>query len=383
MINERTNTEYSFISLICLSFVIVFRSASVPEAARTVVLAGIVLLLRLAFLKMSDKQISASRIFLFEFVVLAAAVGVSEGFWRMGLFDQAADTSMITEVLYALFFVALLGERPERRAQISPGGTIKLFFSFSVVLISMSVIREFLAEGTAWGISVHAPFAGYFPYMAHDSSAAIMLSAVIIAMRLLMRRSKKDCLGLESANRDIENTRLPYLDVRAEQDAFLVSLILLGLTLLIGTTVFGSAYAISVSGLPVILTPLAAVVLQAIIMGIALSIKRKERNRFSETVKRPIIIPLQTAVLFAPIELIFERDIDVTGLLSHGLRYFVSLILLWLFVVGVTSFIKTFSRKMLFGRRPKSVEGLPFVLILTALTLIALTAFAGAFRAIV
>lgn len=383
MTDERTNTQYSFILLLCLGFVIVFRSASVPEALRTAVLTGLVLLLRLVFLKMNDKQISAFRIFLFEFVLLAAAIVVSEAFRRIGVYNQAADASMTTEVVYALLFVVLLGERPERRAQISLRGTVKLLIAFSIVLISMAAIREYLAEGTVWAISVRAPFSGRFSYMAHDSSAAILFSTILIALRLLMRRNNKDCFGLESANRDMEDLRLPYLDVRSERDAFRVSLALLGLTLLIGASVIGSVFAINAFGLSFLLMPMVVVVSQAIIMGIALSVKRSERTLFSETVKRPFTIPVQAAVLLVPIELFFERKINGSVLLSQGLRYIGALILLWLFIVGVTSFIKTFSRKMLFGRRPKSVEGIPFVLIMTALTLIAMTAFAGAFYEII
>ncbi len=377
MSSTKESGDYSFLSLLCLGFAVILRSSSLREAARTVAFTGVILLISFVLGKVSRKGPSLPRIFSFEAIVFTVAIGLFESFLILVPSDRISGFSIIDEVLYALLFIPLLADRMERRLQIKLGRTISLFFLFAVTILSLSAIRELGAVGTLWGIEITFGLFGRTAYLAHDSSAALILAAWVIAMRLLMRRHGGDSPSFSrDGNAKVD---VPYLDVQLEKKQFQIAVALLSTTLLLGAAVFPGAFGLIILGLPAFLLPLLTIVAQALIIGAIASLNGKEVSRFAETIRHPFVLPLQTAVVLLPIRFLFEKEPNMPELLKNGVLYLASLILLWIFILVLISFIRTFKRKMLFGRRPKSVDGLPFVFILAALGMIVLTAFLGGY----
>jgi hypothetical protein len=324
---------------------------------------------------MGEKGLSLPRIFFCEFAATVLAVSVFEAFVLLVPTDQSAGYAVVGEVLYAFLYIPILADRLEKRSTVALGRTAMLVLAFTITILALSAIRELGSAGTFWGIEIFPAVFGQTPYLAHDSSAALILAALLIAVRLFLRRHGGE--GFSFGSEQGTKVEVPYLDDRLEKEQFRNSAALLFATLLLGAAVLAAVYGFSLLGLPVFLLPPLAVVAQALMIGLIMSLTGKSPNRFAETIRRPFLLPLQAAFVLLPFPYIFENEWSKSAFLNDGLRYGVSLIILWLFSNALLAFIRTFKRKMLFGRRPKSIDGLPFVFIVMSLGLIVMTAFAG------
>jgi len=373
MISAKDSGDFSFTSFLCLGLTVVFRSSALREASRTVVFAGIILLLSFVFMKIRPQTNTLPQILVFEGLSLCLAIGLLEAFALIVPSDAISGSAIIGEVMFALIFVPLLADRTERHPDISLGRTVEVFLFFAFAILSISVIRELGAVGTIWGIEVTSGIVGKTPFLAHDSSAALIVAAIIIAMRLFLRRRGGDSLSFPGDR--LGKMEVPYLDAQKEKERFGIALAALFATLVMGALVFITDYGLRHLGLPAILLPLFAVFFQTMVVGLGALSSGIHLSRFAETFRRPFLIPLQMAVVLLPIRFISENEAGMSQIRRNGVRYLTSIVLLWIFILGLISFIRTFKRKMLFGRRPKSVDGLPFVFILTALGMIVLSAF--------
>ncbi|MDD4094745.1 MAG: hypothetical protein PHP22_00675 [Oscillospiraceae bacterium] len=374
MSDARPNETASFTTLLCLGAVIVFRSATVREAAETALFSAVILLLCAIFRKVGEKGLSLPRILFCEWTATVFAVSVFIAFALLFPSERSTGFAVVGEILYAFLFVPIVADRLNKRSHTELGRTGLLWLIFAVTILSLSAVRELGSVGTLWGIKVLPGIFGRTPYLAHDSSAALILAALLIAARLVIRRHRGEGHSFMT-DRELM-IEVPYLDVRLEKEHFRIAFILLLGTLLLGAAVFSGVYILSILDLPAFILPPLSVTVQALIVGLLMPLIGKGMNRFAEVFRRPFLLPLQAAVVLLPLRFLFEKGPGTGALLANGLRYLVSLILLWFFCVGLFAFIRTFKRKMLFGRRPKSVDGLPFVFIVMSLGMIVLTSLA-------
>ncbi len=371
MSDRESNEATSFTTFLALGTVIVFRSATVREAAETAVVAALILLLCRVFRKTGNEGITILRLLLCEGVATVVSLFVFIGSGM--LFPSGHNTGMavVGEILYAFLFVPMIADRIKIHRNTSSGRTIILALLFSVTILSFASVRELGALGTMGGEKIAVGFFGKTPYLAHDSSAALILAALMIGTRLILRRHGGE--GRSFTGYSDRKAGVPYLDAVIEKEQFrIASLLLLG-TLLLGSLVLLAVYVSKIFALPAFLLPPFAVLAQAGLVGLSMVFRGIYTSRFAETIRRPFILPLQAAVVLGPLPFLFENG--PVSLTYDGLRYAVSLLVLFFLCAGLVSFVRVFKRKMLFGHRPKSVDGLPFVFIIISLGLIVLSAF--------
>lgn len=354
---------------------VVLQSASLREASRAVVFTVVFFLLSSLVMRTAGSGITIPRILLFEFLAAASAVGVTAAFIYLIPPQSVSNEPAFADMLLCMILVPIAADRSLKRERLSGGRTTALVFVFSVLILTLSLVREFFTVGSIWGYPISSGMIGRFPYLSDDSSAALIVAAFLITLRLILRKMNSTLRIPEDEEDKVGE--VPYLDAEKEREQFTEMVLLLVITLLMACAVFGFVLLLQFLALKPFLLLVFIVPAQALIVGPVSVFARRRRGSLLGKTGGVFVLPIQLATVLLPIDIVFGSALQLTDPVRQGTRYLSLLLLLWILACLLRTFVITFKRKMIFGKRPKSIEGLPFVFILTALAMIILSAFAG------
>ncbi|NLW89260.1 MAG: hypothetical protein GXY43_06025 [Clostridiaceae bacterium] len=373
MTDSKSSRPFSFYTLLCLGLIIIFRSGSVHEAIRTTAVVGLLLLFRFSFASVGYKLFT--RVLIAEFFAIGSAIVVSVFYARLFPPGPQEYGSIWIEVLYALLLVPMVSERIDRKKERGSLPVALLFVGFTVTILLFSAVREICSSGTLADIHTGLGVERSIPYLENDSSAALGLSALIILFRLILRKKNRDIFDVYAKDGKDRANRVPFPEIHRERAFFGYLLSLFLFILFFGLLSYAAAYGLWVFGQSAVLIPPTVVLIHTVFAAVFFLFSRKKSEKGIEDIPKSFLFPAQVGIVLYLLSYFFSQAEMSSGILLSVARYTVLILLFWVFLTGLVSFIRVFNRKLIFGNRPNSVDGLPFIFLMIAIALIVLSSF--------
>jgi len=366
-----------YLSIAFLGALIVFRSSSQQIAVRSI-LSLAALLILWQFLLFLRAVIAPIPLIVFtSFIAVVIGTITSELFLQIPFLGITTGTTMMPEQLYLLLCVPVLVFQAEHRIAEVRHRTLRAYLVFSGLIILIATIREFLGDGALFGRRILPEMFPVMTMFRHVSSAAFLLAAIMVFAQWIIQRTGKGNLSFVNQAKDNTSDEIPYLQIAREKSYLQVSFLFLLATILSGMFPMALLILFGNVGIPLIYLLPATVLAQGIVIGLIYLLSGTLRSTFADLCLRSMIIPMQTMVLILPfyltkIEMITpERAFWCLALFS------VYLIAGWFFAGSTMLFIRVVKRKLIFGKRPNFVDGLPLSFIMLGISLIILSGFAS------
>ena len=369
-------SRQSFLIMGTYLFVMLFRSTGLLIAAGAAV--SVLLLQGISFLvlpwickKLQGAPLSFAAVF-FAALCAAAISSLTALIPVNGLVSHAFPLPGTT---YLLILVPLLTDQANSRKDYPARLTFPLAGIFVGMFFILSFLREWLGFGSLAGKHLMDSASAVLPLLQHISGAAFLSCFLMIGFLLLFRKlsGRKTILAISGENSDkaIQPVLVREDEIRRLQTALLALLILiLSSICLIGLKIYlpGDLFPAD-AVLPV------AIVLQAVFAGLMYFILGRNRSILSDYFVNPWVIPVQTAVILLPLSFPISTFMQQEGLLPALIGILTYLFIAWSIVIAFLLFRRSLRRKLLFGRRPDFLSGLPMMLLITALLLMVLAGF--------
>jgi hypothetical protein len=372
---DKVNTipEQHYLSIVFLGAIIVFRSSSLQIAARSVISLAILLILWQILLFLRVWIPSVPFIVFSSFTAVAVGTITAELLTLIPVLGMTAEKGMLPEQLYPLFCVPLLAFQAEHRVTEVRQQVIKAFFTFAGVILLFASLREMLGSGKLFGIRIMPELFTGMTVFSHASGAAFMLAGIIILVQWICRRNGREDLVFTNPERENSSGDVPYLKTVLEKTYLRASLLFLGATLLSGTYPLVMHVLVGVSDKTLLYLLPATALIQGVMIGLTVLFSRSLRASFLNMYLRSIIIPTQTMVLLLPFYFPKIKNILPDRFDFSLIYYFAYLVVGCFFVCMTMLFIRTARRRLIFGRRPLFVDGLPLSFILLGICLIVIS----------
>ena len=378
MITVTGISKQSFLTMGTYLFVILFHSSSLLSAAAA---ALCVLLVQSA-----------------AYVILPFLAGKTE---RVMITYTAAIFAVITAVLicrlysfipltgispaflpfqdpsFVLLLIPLFVDQAKSPQEYSPKAAVKLAALFLAVILPVSFLRELLGFGSIAGVRVTAEGSHPLPLLTHTSGAAFLLLLITILSLYIYRLITGKHQVLDVLDESAASNRQPVLSRREDLDRLYSAL----LSLLIVIPVLLCLYLLAVFALPsgfaFDLMLVFAVLLQGMAALFLYVITGRNNTYINRFLSLPWLLPVQTFAVVFPFSLPMRNLFLGKGAIG-GLAVLVLYIgCSWIFVSCLLLFARSVKRRLLFGKRPEILNGLPLLLLLSGLILMILSGFAS------
>jgi len=369
-------SRQSFLIMGTYLFVMLFRSTGLLIAAGTVV--SVLLLQGISFLvlpRICKRFQGAQLSFAVVFFAALCAAGIASLTALIPVNGLVSHAFPLPGTIYLLILVPLLTDQANNRKDYPLRLTVRLAGIFIGMFLILSFLREWLGFGTLAGKHLMDSASPVLPLLQHISGAAFLSCFLMIGFLLLFRKlsGRKTVLAIsgENSNKAIQPVLVRGDEIRRLQTALLALLILiLSSICLIGLEIYlpGDLFPAD-AVLPV------AIVLQAVFAGLMYFILGRNRSILSDYFTNPWVIPVQTAVILLPLSFPISTFMQQEGLIPALIGMLLYLLIAWSIVIAFLLFRRSLRRKLLFGRRPDILSGLPMMLLITALLLMILTGF--------
>lgn len=369
-------SKQAFLAMGTYLFVILFRSSGLFLAAGTVI--GVLLVQGIAYLilpllcrRMKGLLLSFSAVL---FTALCA-VCIQYLFAFLPVNGLTVDALPLPGPTYLLILVPLLMDQAKNSEKHSSRSSIRLAALFVLMILPVAFLREILGFGTLCGIQMMSADLVLLPLLSNIAGAAFLECILMSVILLIYRRVTGKTLVLAVIGETNPQSAQPVL-IRSEEltrlQAALISLLILLLSssalICLSTVVFAGLFDFCV-------LLLIAVLLQGGFAGLIYLSLGKKRTILGDELARPWILPVQIMMIMLPFTNPIADLVDRKGILIVLLGVLLYLVCSWVLAVIFLLFRRSLRRKLLFGRRPDILSGLPFLLLLVALCLVVLAGF--------
>ena len=238
------------------------------------------------------------------------------------------------------------------------------FLYYAISGLFLSTIREIGGSASFCGLSISALGKAPVPFLGHTAASALLVLLDLVLLPGILSSE-------EQANRILqteEGLLRKYHPISLSKEQQIVKLFL---CVLVYDVLFGVMGALALPNLPgewrhpthvVVLSTLFSLILFTLIVRLF---------RQGETLDEYRYVPL-LGVLTTSLPLIFfMRDVAFTdeSKMKEILLWISVMIGVWIALVVVISFIRVIHGRLLFGKRPRTLEGVPFVILNVTLAL--------------
>ncbi|MEI8201003.1 MAG: hypothetical protein WCG21_13160 [Eubacteriales bacterium] len=371
-------TRHTFLTMGTYLCVVVFHSSSLLSSAAAIlsVLAvqAAAYLIFPAIAKLADKKLMT-----FVTVLFTAVMGVL--IYRLYGILPISGISVsflpFQDPVFLLVLVPLLMDQAQYPDKYPLRFVLKQAGLFAGMMLFVSFIREILGYGTLPGTRIFAEGLQPMPLMAHTAGAAFLILLLMLSVLYLYRRITGTRQVLSVIEDSGTSSKQPVL-IRKQELEYLYSALY---CLLITATVMISLYLLSVfvlpADIPFDIILMTAVVLQGMMMGLVRLLSGRNNPNISRILLLPWLIPVQTLVLLIPYSQEFRGFLTGKGTIHGLVGLLFYLACSWIFAVSLLLFIRSVIRRLLFGKRPEILSGLPLLLLFTGLGLMVLAGFAA------
>ena len=371
-------SKHTFLTMGTYLCVIVFHSSSLLSSAAAalcvLVVQAAAYLIFPALAKLADKK-------LMTFVTVLFTAGMGVLIYRLYGMLPISGISLsflpFQDPVFLLVLVPLLTDQAQYPDKYPLRFVLEQAGLFAGMILFVSFLREIFGYGTLLETRVIAEGSQPLPLMAHPTGAAFLILLLTLSVLYLYRRITGTYQILSVLEESGTNARQPVL-VKKQELEYLYSALF---SLLITALVMISLYLLSVFVLPVEMPfdiiLMIAVILQGMMMGLLHLLSGRNSPNISRILLLPWLIPVQTIVLIIPYSQEFRGFLMGKGTINGLVGLLFYLVCSWIFTVSLLLFTRSVKRRLLFGKRPEILSGLPLLLLFTGLGLMVLTGFAA------
>lgn len=365
--------------------VILFHSSTLKSAVQAIIgvllvqIAGYLILPSAA--SRTDKKILPYLAVLFA-VVTGVLIQLLFGripFWIQTVPAGSArileDFVPFKDPLYLLILVPLLVDMATDPKKYKGFSAVKSFGFFSCMIAAVAFIRELLGFGSVAGTRIISAGSEPVPFLSHTSGAAFLLLVLTLLILFICRRITGTRYVLAVLDEPAHFSKMPVLKRAEELDNLFCALFsLLAVEPIALILVLLTAYVFP-QDIAFEYILLSGAVLQGLVLGMLYIFAGKNNPYVGRMLRLSWIVPVQTLVLAIPFSLGLKSLIINRGIPTSLIAVVVYLVCAWVLLVCFLLFAKSVRRKLLFGRRPEILTGLPLYLLIGGLLLIVLSGF--------
>ena len=361
--------EYQCISkkqyciLLAFSLELIFTTSSVPafcSAAIQIILFTLVNLF--VFSKISNKRVCWG-IFLF----LAALMGegmlflsdyLPDSFSSGGFFLLPASTF--------LFLTAPIFDYISEDKRVSAEDLFRGSIFFVPAGILISTVRELFGLASFLGIEVPGFSRWKIRFFGHTAGAAILVLGVLVAVSWWKSLGEEKKWLLDTSEK---RSRIYHpISAKAER-----RFIVLTFCMLIYYLIFSAIGAVTIYSAPLSLIKPAHIVLVSAVTSILILTLLVKIFRISETMDEYFYLPLLGVITTSTPLIVYTGYLDLpTQTVSpEKIVWWIALMFgVWLFTGIVIAYARSINERFLFGKQPRCLEGIPFILLHVLLAMI-------------
>lgn len=349
--------------LLSFALLMIFTTSSLPAFCGACVQIIVFLLLnREVFLRVSNKRISWG-----VFLITAALMG--EGVYFLSPYLPASFSSEGFFLLPASTFLFLsvpMFDYFDAEHQISLPEIWRGFFYFVPAGIVISMLRELFGNASVCGVYFESLTRYEIRFFAHTSGSALLVLVSLLFLYFLKNGESDTPTVMDTKE---QRSRIFRPISLAKEKRFL----LLSLCLLIYVLLFGAIGILLIFHVPSFLHQPAHIVLLSSVVSTLLFTLIVKGLKQSETLDEYNYVPF-LSVITTSIPLIFYmRDLVLPSDVSTGMRilwWSALTVGVWLFSVAVIAYCRVINGRLLFGKQPRCLEGIPLIVLHVLLAMI-------------
>jgi len=371
-------SKQTFLTMGTYLCVVIFHSTSLPAAFAAVIAvfliqtAGFLILPAVAV--RCDKKVLP---FLTVFFTGIIAVLIYRIYGLLPVSGILLSALPFPDPSYLLIMVPLLVDQAQSPEKYGIRPAVQQAAIFAGMLITVSFLRELLGFGSIMGNRVIPAGSEPFLLLTHTSGAAFLLLLQIVLALYIYRRLTGKPQVLAALEESSFFTGQPVLDRKKEAERLSTALLSFLILVSVEFILFFLTAWILPSNCSLDIILILAIILQGI-AGWVLHIAAGPDNQgISHILKLPWIIPVQTVLLILPFSLEMKSFFAGKGVIHALSGLFIYLAAAWLSTVILLLFARSVRRKLLFGKRPDLLAGIPFLLLIMGLCLMVLTGYSA------
>jgi len=371
-------SKQAFLTMGTYFFIIVFHSASLLAAAAAAVC--VLLVQTAAYLILPVLAGRTARAFitysavLFT-VILSAIIYRVYGLLPIG--SVSLEMLPFPDLSYILILVPLLADQAKAPEGYRPRFAAIQGALFVCLILVVSALREILGFGTIGGIRMIPEGSPPMPLLSHSSGAAFLLLLLILPALYGYRRITGKAQVLAVLDKSNTYTGQPVLDKEEEIDRVYYTIFSLLTVIPAALGLYFLTAFILPKNMPFDILLLVTVFLQGIVLLVLHLITGSKNPYITRIMELPWLIPVLTYILVLPCSLPLRILIYGNGALEGLAVLFLYLGFALLACASVLLFARSAKRRLLFGRRPDLLSGLPLLLLFAGLGLMVLTGFSA------
>lgn len=362
-------TETKCISLkqyrIFLSFalLLIFTTNTVPAFGSAVVQTILFMMINLfVFSHVSNKRVCWG-----IFLIVAALMG--EGMYYLSAYLPESFYSNGFFLLPASSFLFLLTPmfdyiRSDRKITV---GESLFGFSFYVVAgILISVIRELFGQSSLLGKAVPSFSRWKIRFFEHASGSAFLVLGMILVLAWWKNMDEDEKWILETKEK---KTKI-YRPISAKTEK---RFLLLSICILVYDLLFGAIGAAVIYAVPSSYNKPPHIVALSTITSILLLTLLVKVFRLSETFDEYFYLPILSIVMTSTPLIVYTRYLDIPQTTALGVKiaWWAALMVgVWLFTTLVVAYIRSIYERLMFGKQPGCLEGIPLIVLHVLLAMI-------------
>lgn len=371
-------SKHTFLTMGTYLCVIVFNSSSLLSSAAAalsvLVIQAAAYLIFPALAKLADKK-------LLTFVTVLFTAGMGVLIYRLYGMLPISGTSLsylpFQDPVFLLVLVPLLIDQAQYPDKYPLRFVLKQAGLFAGMILFVSFIREIFGYGTLLGTRVIAKSLQPLPLMAHPTGAAFLILLLTLSALHIYRRITGTHQVLSVIEESGTSSRQPVLIRKQELDSLYSALYCLLITALVMISLYLLSVLVLPADMPFDIILMIAVILQGMVMGLMHLLSGRNSPNISRILLLPWLIPVQTIVLLIPYSQEFRGFLLGKGTINGLVGLLFYLVCSWIFAVSLLLFTRSVKRRLLFGKRPEMLSGLPLLLLFTGLGLMVLAGFAA------
>ena len=349
--------------LLSFSLLLIFTTSTVPAFLIALVQTILFCLLNLlVFEKIRNKRICWG-IFLFITVLFGEGYFflseyLPEAFSSSGFFLLPASTFLF---LSAPMFQYITDERKLTFGDIGKG----LFF-FAPVGLIISLIREAFGNASVCGTHIKSLEKLSLRFFGHTAGSALMVLCVLILLVLYKNSETGKDWVLETS----EKKNRIYQPISASGEKKFVTLCI---GMLIYDLLFGGIGVAILLNTPQSLHKPAHIVLLSSVTSLILLTLIVKFFHLSETMDTHFYIPLLSVITTSVPMIFYTQYLSLPSKTDSPVRiiWWIALMVgVWLFTAAVVAYARSINGRLLFGKQPKCLEGIPLIVLHVLLAMV-------------
>ena len=352
--------------LLACSLMLIFTTQSVGAFLTSCVLTALFFLVnRIAFRKISNPRICWG-IFAFSAAILGEAVGALS---RILPFTIPMPSFFLLPCATFLFLSAPVFyeiSHSEETGIDKACANAFLFYAIDGLLIS--VVREVLGLGAIVGYQMSFMKSLKIPFLSHSSGAALLVLFSLILMTVLKSHDTQARWIL----RVEESGDVSYPGISLPREKQTIGMIL---SLLIYSLLSGGIGSVVILYAPAEMRRPEHIVLYATIITALVFTLIIKGFKLSEFVDEQRFLPL-LAIIMVSLPMVYYQNrlnaVETVDLKGFIVMWIILVVGVWLSFVACLFYVHVINGRLMFGKQPRCLEGVPFVIVHILLALIVL-----------